>query len=93
MISAYDAIDWGHALCRGKAPEDGAREPHRFYPEDNWDMGGALEICRVCPIRVECGEYAMKHELHGTWGGLTAGRRTKIRREQRKAAAAAEWAS
>ena len=32
----------------------------------------AKAVCQVCPVRVECTEYAMTiREPYGIWGGLT----------------------
>lgn len=46
----------------------------------------AKEICRGCPVRVECAE-AGRHELAGLWGGLTRAERqadTRRRRDSRE---------
>jgi WhiB family transcriptional regulator, redox-sensing transcriptional regulator len=39
----------------------------------------AKAACKVCPVREECLEYALKWEQYGLWGGLTPGQRRKIR--------------
>lgn len=40
-------------------------------------------ICnRECPLVSECAEYAIHHERHGLWGGLTSKERHAIRRER-----------
>ena len=36
-------------------------------------------ICANCPVKVECAEFAIKHERFGFWGGLTAMERNSIR--------------
>ena len=36
-------------------------------------------ICANCPVKVECAEFAIKHERFGFWGGLTAMERHSIR--------------
>lgn len=60
------------AACRG---------PHAvvFYPPSTFERkeerrlreARAKDICRTCPVRVECLEYALAiREPHGIWGGL-----------------------
>jgi WhiB family redox-sensing transcriptional regulator len=36
-------------------------------------------VCANCPVKVECAEFAIKHERFGFWGGLTAMERHSIR--------------
>ena len=36
-------------------------------------------VCANCPVKVECAEFAIKHERFGFWGGLTAMERHTIR--------------
>ena len=48
-------------------------DPELFFPE----MGGATKqaklICKGCPVRAECLDYALEHnEREGVWGGLSA---------------------
>lgn len=40
----------------------------------------AVGICRKCPIRKECLEYALLWEAFGIWGGLTEKQREAVRR-------------
>lgn len=48
----------------------------------------AKAICAVCPVRMECLEYALRiREPHGIWGGLNElERRHMIRDRDRRAA-------
>ena len=40
----------------------------------------AKQACKQCPIQRQCLEYSLKYrEPEGTWGGLTAGERKKMR--------------
>ena len=39
-------------------------------------------ICSGCLVRRECLEWAVKHEAHGLWGGMTPRERMAIRRER-----------
>lgn len=36
-------------------------------------------LCGACDLRNECAEYAIRHELHGFWGGMTATERREYR--------------
>ena len=68
--------DWrAHGLCARTDP-------------DLWFAPGALEhreakrICRACPVRMACLQYAMETPVdHGVWGGLTERERRRRRRE------------
>lgn len=43
-----------------------------FYPERGEDAGPAKHVCRTCPVKSECLDYALKYrERFGIWGGLT----------------------
>jgi WhiB family transcriptional regulator, redox-sensing transcriptional regulator len=76
--------DWrAHGLCAGSDPNlwfaVGARE-HKM----------AKSICRSCPVRRECLEYAMEAPVdHGVWGGMTE----RERRRYRRLAGAEGWRS
>ena len=43
----------------------------------------ANSICKQCPHKNECAEWAIKHELFVFWGGLSPKERTNIRRDKR----------
>ena len=72
------------AACRGEdanlffppnhveeKPERDARERH------------AKAICAICPVRIECLEYAIRiREPHGIWGGLNELERRVLIRER-----------
>ena len=64
------------AACRGMGPAD-------FFPDQGRSSRSgnpAKVICADCPVRVECGEYAVDHyEQHGTWGGMSPRQRQAIR--------------
>ena len=39
----------------------------------------ALLTCARCPVLVKCREWAIRHEVHGVWGGLTPAQRSRRR--------------
>lgn len=57
-----------------------------WYPRTKDGKGGdigaeAKQICRSCPVRLECLEYALEiREEWGIWGGLTPAERRNIPR-------------
>lgn len=81
-MSAQQADDlWqGRAACRG---------PHTrvFFPPSHFERrderedreGRAKAICRACPVRRACLDYALSiREPHGIWGGLNELERRQI---------------
>ena len=39
----------------------------------------AKQICRVCPVRSDCRDFALRvREPHGIWGGLTEVERRRL---------------
>ncbi len=64
------------ARCRGVSTEV-------FFPArgDNLSARVAQRICRGCPVRAECLEYALAaEERFGVWGGTSEHRRRELRR-------------
>ena len=59
-------------------------EPDLFFSEFALDIALAKDICAECPLIESCLAYAMKHENHGVWGGLSAKERF-IRRGNKEA--------
>lgn len=55
-----------------------------WYPrarEDGVIGAQAKRVCRSCPVRLECLEYALEiKDGFGIWGGLTPKERSKIPR-------------
>ncbi len=64
--------DWDElAACRGRTDVD-------FFPENPWSKAAkpAIKVCRSCPVRNKCLEYAIANEInHGIWGGMTPAER------------------
>ena len=50
-----------------------------FFSEFPLDIALAKDICAECPMIAACRAYAMKHENHGVWGGLSADDRFALR--------------
>lgn len=59
-----------------------------FYPETPEGMqSGVYEpllktICGGCPHLRECGDWAIRHEYYGYWGGMTVRDRIRIRSQR-----------
>lgn len=64
----------------------------RSYPTDWWYpvkgregakvVRKAIMICRQCPVRWKCLDYALANETHGIWGGMREGEREIERRRR-----------
>ena len=68
------------AACRGV-------DPDIFYASSDEEAEEAKAICRVCPVREACLEYALvNRERDGVWGGATERERRRIIRQRRKSA-------
>jgi len=82
------------AACRGEeasvffAPNHSETKEEKHVREHR-----AKAICAICPVRIECLEYAVRtHESHGIWGGLNElERRLLIRERERRAAGDRLW--
>jgi len=74
--------DWtDYADCRSVGPAP-------FYPEkgDTWSVG--IDVCRICPVRLRCLDFAMRLELgrptkhrFGIFGGLKPSQRRRYEAE------------
>jgi WhiB family redox-sensing transcriptional regulator len=63
-------------------------DPALFYPTKtgrssaNSDVADAKAICRRCPVREECLEYALRHrEKFGIWGGMSERERRSYQKD------------
>ena len=69
--------------CRGM-------DPQVFFPSDGLGVQAATAICRDCPVREPCLEYALVNRIqHGVFGGESERSRERILRRRRQRAAAA----
>jgi WhiB family redox-sensing transcriptional regulator len=68
--------------CRGA-------QTRSFFPSDGTGVEAAQRICRECPVREECLEYALEHHIEqGVWGGASERERRRILRRRRRAGVA-----
>lgn len=46
-------------------------DPELWFPDKGESTKAAKAICRRCPVRAECLDYALTwHQRFGVWGGL-----------------------
>ncbi len=63
--------------CRNHSPEV-------FFPTDGVGVIVAQRICRVCPVREDCLEYALEERIdHGVWGGASERERRRLLKARR----------
>ena len=72
--------DWfGSAACKGKTK--------LMFPKQHKDItyiAQARAICKSCPVKAQCLEYALEFpaaDMHGVWAGLTS---RQLASEQRR---------
>jgi len=56
-----------------------------FYPivesdEQQVTIRMLKKVCSDCPFKQECQEYALAHERHGFWAGMTTFERERVRK-------------
>lgn len=89
MVRDDDTPGWQfRAACRG---EDSALffAPSHFERKHEKDARerGAKKLCAICPVRIDCLEYAIRiREPHGVWGGLNEQERRMLIRERSRRA-------
>jgi hypothetical protein len=53
-------------------------DPDLFFPESGADTSYARSICKSCPVRRQCLDYALESgQKHGIWGGMTESQRRR----------------
>ncbi|WUU93868.1 WhiB family transcriptional regulator [Spirillospora sp. NBC_01491] len=63
-------------------------DPEAFFPETGAPTQQAKRVCRSCPVRSECLDYALAHgETYGVWGGLSGRERRQLKQSIEEAAA------
>lgn len=79
------APDAPTALC-------GEVDPELWFPEKGGSTVDCKRVCRKCPLRSVCLEWALAHPgetRHGVWGGLSERERSALRQHRAAMAAAA----
>lgn len=62
------------ALCAQVSTEE-------FFPEKGESTRFAKTVCRGCPFREQCLQYAVENGItHGVWGGLGPEARRALKR-------------
>ena len=58
-------------------------DPEAFFPEKGGSTRAAKRVCRYCPVRAECLEFALENdERFGIFGGLSPRERRRLKRER-----------
>lgn len=61
-----------------------------FFPSDGMGVLKAVQICKTCPVRERCLEYALENAITmGVWGGVSERGRQRLRRSARHLGGAA----
>lgn len=76
MRPAEDVAWMGDGACVGQDLET-------FYPARGTYTDRGKKICRDCPVRVQCMDYALRHREWGVWGGTDDADRDTFRRKLR----------
>lgn len=95
------ALDWqADAACRGHDLNIMFPRTPRHYPpietgkhrSQNCPLCKAKEICRTCPVLIDCGLYILRIESStgaagrwGIWAGMTPGERQRLHRQLKEA--------
>jgi WhiB family transcriptional regulator, redox-sensing transcriptional regulator len=76
--SSNDTMGWADlGSCVG-------RDPDLFFPERGADTSRARALCRSCPVRSECLDYALQSgQKFGIWGGMTPAQRRRLVRPEK----------
>lgn len=76
-LTGGDAPEWmAAAVCSSSDPE-------LWFPEKGQSTAPAKAICRGCPSRVECLQYALdNNERFGVWGALSERERRRLSKGQ-----------
>lgn len=66
-----------HGSCGNHAPEV-------FFPSDGVGVIRAQRICKDCPVKANCLEYALEERIdHGVWGGASERQRRRLLKQRR----------
>ena len=84
-LGTFDTIDEASAAYTKAlvAYQEEAKLDADWHPQRGSDGATAKAICRVCPVRLKCLEWAIEHHEFGIWGGTSERERRAIRKERR----------
>lgn len=68
----------GKAACRGM-------DPSLFFPGRGDSVQEAKNVCKGCPVREKCLDYAISNREVGIWGGTSGRERISILRDEKNA--------
>lgn len=74
----HPSKDWMTiGACRGSSVDFFPTNGHHLLSRD------AKEVCNICPVQLECLDYALSHRIeHGVWGGTDEVDRRRIRKSR-----------
>ena len=79
--------DEDHALDWQDAAVCASVDPELFFPEKGGSTADAKRVCRACPVRAECLEFALANdERFGIYGGLSERQRRRLKDARRATA-------
>lgn len=52
-----------------------------YFPENGSPKKTVIALCNTCDVLEQCRMYALHHESHGLWGGLTEQDRRALRKK------------
>lgn len=88
MIYELPEMRWAtRAACRGMYAELSFWSPTSELNYHKGEMGHARRrreadckaVCKTCPVRIECLQWALDHDELGVWGGTTDDDRHRLR--------------
>ena len=86
MMAALGALpgEWAEhpgRPCADPALGSARARAHIFFPETGSGVAEARRLCRGCPVKDECLDYALAaNEHYGVWGGASERERRRLRR-------------
>ena len=70
-----DPLEWQrYAACKGV---DRSTFFNDMKPPEGQARGNFRDVCRSCPVKPSCLEFALVYKVKGKWGGLTENERKK----------------
>lgn len=90
-LATGNAVEYSFVVPDGENWQDYGNclgvDPDLFFPERGASTREAKEVCRGCPVKVDCLEFALVNgEKFGIWGGYSERERRRMRRQRAQAA-------